>query len=271
MDRYVVIGNPVAHSLSPEIHARFGNATGDPIEYGRLLAPAAEFAACTRRFFEEGGRGANVTLPFKVEAYRFAQVASDRARLAGAANFLAVRDAVVHADNTDGAGLVADLVVNLGLALRGARILLVGAGGAARGVIGPLLTNAPAQLVVANRTHARAIELAGLFAHLGRVVPATLEAIPAGPYALVINATSTSTKRESLTLPPGVIAPGVFAYDMASGDSARPFVEAARAAGARASDGLGMLVEQAAESFFHWRGRRPPTGAVLAEMRARFA
>lgn len=271
MDRYVVIGNPIAHSLSPEIHARFSNACGDPIEYDRLLVPPDAFDAHARAFFESGGRGANVTLPFKLDAFRFASKASERARLAGAANFLARRGDAIEADNTDGAGLLADLTGNLALALRGAHILLVGAGGAARGVVAPLLSTAPAKLVIANRSGDKAIELARHFAHLGPVEPAALDAIPGAPYTLVINATSTSTKGEPLALPANVIGPGVLAYDMAYGAPAKPFVERARAAGARASDGLGMLVEQAAESFFLWRGRRPVTGAVIAELRARIA
>jgi shikimate dehydrogenase len=271
MDRYVVIGNPVAHSLSPEIHARFSNATGEAIEYDRLLAPPGEFALQARAFFGAGGRGANVTLPFKVDAFAFASTASERARLAGAANFLARRGDTIEADNTDGAGLIADLTGNLAFTLRGAHILLVGAGGAARGVIAPLLAASPARLVVANRNHDKAVELAERFAHLGPIAAAALEAIPGAPYTLVINATSASTKGEALALAPGIIAPGVLAYDMAYGAGAKAFVERARAAGARASDGLGMLVEQAAESFFLWRGRRPVTGAVLAELRARLA
>ena len=271
MDRYVVIGNPVAHSLSPEIHARFANASGDAIDYDRLLAPANDFASHARAFFDAGGSGANVTLPFKVDAFGFASRASERARLAGAANFLARRGDAIEADNTDGAGLVADLTGNLAFALRGARILLVGAGGAARGVIAPLLGASPAQLVIANRNREKAAGLASRFAHLGPVAPAALDAIPEAPYNLVINATSTSTKGEPLALREGLVGPGVLAYDMAYGAAAKGFVERARASGARASDGLGMLVEQAAESFFLWRGRRPVTGAVLAELRARFA
>jgi shikimate dehydrogenase len=271
MDRYVVIGNPIAHSLSPEIHARFSNASGDPIEYDRLLVQPGDFAAQARAFFESGGRGCNVTLPFKVDAFTFASSASERARLAGASNFLARRGDAIEADNTDGAGLLADLTGNLAIGLRGARVLLIGAGGAARGVVAPLLGASPARLVIANRDLAKATELARRFAGLGAIEPAALDAIPAAEYSLVINATSASTKGEPLLLPKNIVGPGVLAYDMAYGAGAKAFVEAARAAGARASDGLGMLVEQAAESFFLWRGRRPVTGAVLAELRARLA
>jgi shikimate dehydrogenase len=193
-------------------------------------------------------------------------VSTPRARLAGAANFLARRGETIEADNTDGAGLVADLVRNLGLALRGIRIALLGAGGAARGVVGPLLAESPAALVIANRTHARAEELAAEFAPLGPVEACPTNALPRG-FDLVINATSTSTTGEALELPHGLLAPGVLAYDMAYGPAARAFTDRARAAGARASDGLGMLVEQAAESYYLWRGTRPHTRAVLEELR----
>jgi shikimate dehydrogenase len=267
MDRYVVIGNPVSHTLSPDIQARFAKSLGEHIEYGKLQVPLGEFDAHARRFFETGGHGANVTLPFKVDAFRFAQFASERAHLAGAANFLARRGDRIEADNTDGAGLVADLTGNLALELRGARILLLGAGGAARGVIGPLLALEPAELVIANRTHERAAGLARMFGHLGAVRPASLDAIPDEHHALVINATSTSTRGETLAIDARILAPGVLAYDMAYGDPAKPFLQRARQCGARACDGLGMLVEQAAESYFLWRGRRPDARAVLAQLR----
>jgi shikimate dehydrogenase len=268
MDRYVVIGNPVAHSLSPVIHARFAQLTGEALEYARLLVPPGAFAEHARAFFANGGRGANVTLPFKVDAFEFADEASERARVAGAANFLMPRGGGIFADNTDGAGLVADLSRNLDASLRGAAILLVGAGGAARGVVAPLLAEQPARLVIANRTAARARELARRFAGLGPIAACALGEIPRERFDIVLNATSTSTRGERLALPEGVIAPGVLAYDMAYGPAARAFVDQAASLGARASDGLGMLVEQAAESFLAWRGKRPPTAAVLSELRA---
>src|SRR5688572_6510054 len=192
MDRYVVIGNPVAHSLSPAIHAAFAAATGERLEYETLLVPLGEFARGARAFFDAGGSGANVTLPFKVDAFAFADRASERAQLAGAANFLMAREGAILADNTDGAGLVADLRDNQQVALRGARILLLGAGGAARGVIAPLLAGQPSRLVIANRTPARAEELAARFSHLGPVEPAGLED-DLGPFDVVVNATSSST------------------------------------------------------------------------------
>ena len=269
MDRYAVFGNPVAHSLSPAIHARFGELTGDRIDYRALEAPLGGFEIFAQAFFDAGARGANVTLPFQVEAFELAAKRSERAALAGAANFLAVRDGEIHADNTDGAGLVADLEANLGCALKGVEVLLVGAGGAARGVVAPLLARGPRRVVIANRTAATARELAKRLISLGPVEATALDAIPRAPYAIGVNATSTSTRGEPLDLPAHVFEAGALAYDMAYGDKARPFLESARATGAaRASDGLGMLVEQAAESFFLWRGRRPPTAAVLAELRA---
>jgi shikimate dehydrogenase len=269
MDRYVVIGNPVSHSLSPAIHASFAKAEGEAIDYRALLVPLGEFAGHARRFFDAGGRGANVTLPFKVDAFDFADEKSERAQLAGAANVLSQREGRIEADNTDGAGLVVDLTANLRVQLRGRRVLMLGAGGAARGVIAPLLELRPACLVIANRTSGRAREIAQRFAALGPVEAAGLDEIPRQPYDLVINATSTSTRGESLALPAHVLGAGTLAYDMAYGLSARAFLDQARRFGARACDGLGMLVEQAAESYLLWRGRRPATRPVLEELRAR--
>ena len=271
MDRYAVLGNPISHSLSPAIHARFAKAEGEPISYEAMLVPPNAFAIHARRFFGEGGAGANVTLPFKVDAFELADLASERASLAGAANFLAMREGRLVADNTDGAGLVADLTGNLAQKVRGMRLLLIGAGGAARGVIAPLLDLAPASLLVANRSAGRARELATRFAAHGPIEAAALEAIPAGAYDIVINATSSGTRGEALAFPAHVFAAGTLAYDMAYGPSARGFIAQAQARGARASDGLGMLVEQAAESFLLWRGKRPATRPVIEELRARLA
>ena len=198
MDRYVVIGNPVAHSLSPRIHALFASQLGESLEYSTLDAPREDFASTARAFFDGGGRGANVTLPFKIDALRFASKASDRARLAGAANFLASRSGAIEADNTDGAGLVADLAKNLRTAISGSRVLILGAGGAARGVIAPLLAQRPARLVIANRSAARARDLAANFASLGAIEAAPLDAIPDGDFDIVVNATSTSVQGEAL-------------------------------------------------------------------------
>jgi shikimate dehydrogenase len=269
MDRYVVIGNPVSHSLSPAIHARFAAQTHEDIDYAAMLAALDDFAGTARRFFAAGGAGANVTLPFKIEALRFAHEASERAAAAGAANFLSARAGRIAADNTDGAGLVTDLMVNLGIELRASRILLLGAGGAARGVIAPLLAQSPEVLIVANRTAERAHELAARFRSLGAIEAVALDSIPDTGFDLVLNATSTSIRGETLPLHEKVFVPEAWAYDMAYGDGARGFLERARGHGMRASDGLGMLVEQAAESFERWRGKRPDTAPVLAELRSR--
>ncbi len=268
-DRFVVIGNPVAHSLSPVIHAQFAHACGIALEYTTLLAPIEDFRGSARRFFDSGGRGANVTLPFKLEALSLADSASERAQLAGAANVLAARDGRIGADNTDGAGLVADLGANLGFHAKGARIAVLGAGGAARGVLAPLLALSPAVLVIANRTEARAVELAQRFASLGRVRAGRLEALEGVPFDLVVNATSASTHGAPLEIPHGALAPDAIVYDMAYGPAARPFLARAEAQGARVADGLGMLVEQAAEAFLCWHGVRPATAGVLSRLRAR--
>lgn len=268
MDRYVVMGNPVAHSLSPTIHALFAYQAGELIEYSRLFVDLGRFAETARAFFDAGGRGANVTLPFKVDAFEFADTRTARASLAGAANFLRASPEGIHADNTDGAGLIADLARNLRFELGGKSIVVIGAGGAARGVIAPLLEQHPARLVIANRTPERARELCARFEALGPVEACGLDALGAGAFDLVINATSTSTRGEKLALPAELFHRGMLAYDMAYGPAAQPFIAGARTRGATASDGLGMLVEQAAESFALWRGKRPETGPVLTQLRA---
>ena len=268
MDRYAVIGNPVAHSLSPAIHSLFARETGEAMAYERLLVELGAFGRGARAFFQEGGCGANVTLPFKIDAFDFADARSPRAERAGAANFLMRRADGIFADNTDGAGLVTDLAVNQGFDIRGKRVLLAGAGGAARGVLAPLLACSPARVVIANRTPERAYQLAQAFASLGPVEGCALEDVGRASFDLLLNATSTSTRGEALALDDAVFANATLAYDMAYGPAARAFTARARGLGARACDGLGMLVEQAAESFVLWRGRRPSTAPVLAELRA---
>jgi len=263
-DRYAVIGNPVAHSLSPLIHAAFARQTGEDIEYGRLLAPLERFAETVERFRAEGGRGLNVTLPFKEQAYRLATARSERAVAAEAVNTLRFDAGAIYGDNTDGVGLVRDIRDNLGLALAGRRVLLLGAGGAARGVVAPLLEQRPQSLTLANRTLERALALERLFG--ARVRASTYEALRGRQFDLVINATSAGLAGASPPLPAGVYATGSLAYDMMYGAGPTPFLQAARGA-ALTADGLGMLVEQAAESFFVWRGVRPPTAEVLASLR----
>jgi len=266
-DRYAVIGNPVAHSKSPRIHAQFARETGEDIEYDQLLAPLDGFADAVRWFRAEGGRGLNVTVPFKEQAYRLASVHSERARAAGAVNTLRFDQHAAFGDNTDGAGLVRDIRNNLGIEIAGCRILLLGAGGAARGVIAPLLAEYPAGLTIANRNLDRARVLEQHFA--ARVHASSYEALSGSRFDVVVNATSASLAGTLPPLPSGVYAEGALAYDMMYGREMTPFLKRAGSEGAaRLADGLGMLVEQAAESFFVWRGVRPRTAAVLALLRS---
>ena len=260
-DRYAVIGNPVAHSKSPWIHAAFARATGEDIEYGRIEAPLEGFVETVERWRAEGGKGLNVTLPFKHEAFRFCERVSERARLAQAVNTMVLDQG--FGDNTDGVGLVRDLSQNLQIELAGKSVLLLGAGGAAQGVIGALLEAHVARLVIANRTVSKAKPLAERFAG---VSTCGYDALADELFDLVINATSAGLADESPPLPKEVLGKGIVAYDMVYGRET-PFLAAARRAGARACDGLGMLVEQAAESFFIWRGVRPQTHPVLAKLR----
>ena len=260
-DRYAVIGNPVAHSKSPAIHAEFARATRQDIDYGRIEAPLDGFADAVTRFRAAGGKGCNVTLPFKHEAFRLARDVSERARLAGAVNTLRFEDS--FGDNTDGIGLVRDLTENMGVALRGKSLLLLGAGGAAQGVAGALLAAGLARLVIANRTPSRAQTLAERFPGVSAT---SFEALAGEHFDVVVNATSAGLAGESPVLPEGLLDEKTLAYDMIYGRDT-PFLAHARAARARAVDGFGMLVEQAAESFFLWRGVRPATRPVLAKLR----
>jgi shikimate dehydrogenase len=270
-DRYAVIGNPIAHSRSPQIHAAFARQTGEDLSYEALLAPADGFARAVRDFLAAGGKGMNVTVPFKQQAWQLADTRSPRAEAAKAVNTLVCSAAGVHGDNTDGVGLVADLRRNLGFDLAGKRILLLGAGGAARGVILPLLGEQPASLTLANRTLAKAQGLRAEFAAGAAdcVIDASSFADLTGrQFDLVINATAASLSDEVPHLPARIYAPLSLAYDMVYGKGLTPFLRAAEAEGAaRLADGLGMLVEQAAESFFLWRGVRPRTEQLLARLR----
>lgn len=271
MDRYAVIGNPIAHSKSPSIHAAFARQTGESLAYAARLAPLDGFAASVLAFRAEGGRGANVTVPFKLEAFALADRHAPRALAAGAVNTLAFGDDGIFGDNTDGAGLVRDLVHNLGIELGGCNVLLLGAGGAARGVILPLLAERPAALTIANRSADKAEMLAQRFADAAggtRLSASALAALNAPHYDIIINATAASLADEAPAVPARVYAHCALAYDMMYAKDDTPFVRAARAGGTRAgADGLGMLVEQAAESFLLWRGIRPDTTVVLAELR----
>jgi len=271
MDRYAVIGHPIAHSKSPRIHAEFARQTGQALRYEALLAPLDGFAACVEAFRAGGGRGANVTVPFKLEAHALADRLSERAAAAGAVNTLSFDDdGTIRGDNTDGAGLVRDLTANLACPLRGRRLLLLGAGGAARGVILPLLDEAPASLTIANRTAEKALALAAAFdGGASPVRGCGLDALAGQRFDLVINATAASLADRAPELPTGLYAAGALAYDMMYGKGDTPFMAAAAADGAAfRADGLGMLVEQAAESFRLWRGVEPDTAPVLAMLRA---
>lgn len=275
IDRYAVIGNPIAHSKSPAIHAAFAAQTGQTLSYEAILGPLDAFADSVRAFRDAGGRGMNVTVPFKLEAFALAERRSPRAQAAGAVNTLAFDAAGIFGDNTDGAGLVRDLTHNLACALAGRRILLLGAGGAARGALLPLLAESPATLTLANRTLTRAEALVADFgphARPGQLAASSFDALAGRHFDVVINATAASLADEAPALPHGLYAPGALAYDMMYGRGDTPFLGAARRDdAARLADGLGMLVEQAAESFLLWRGVRPDTAPVLADLRRQLA
>jgi len=270
-DRYAVIGNPVAHSKSPLIHAAFAWQTDEDIVYEALLAPLDGFAASVRSFVAAGGRGLNVTVPFKLEAWQLADQRSARAEAAKAVNTLIVTPQGLTGDNTDGVGLVRDITANLGVTLAGKRLLLLGAGGAARGAILPLLDAWPAALLIANRTAGKAHALAAEFAPQSQgaaLSAASFEELAGRQFDIVINATSASLNDAAPNLPVGIYASGALAYDMMYGKGLTPFLHAAQAGCAMLADGLGMLVEQAAESFYLWRGVRPQTAPVLAWLRS---
>lgn len=274
-DRYAVAGNPIAHSRSPLIHTQFAQQTGQALVYERLLCPLDDFPATLTDFVNAGAKGCNVTVPFKFEAFEMAARRTPRAELAQAANTLrfdAATEGGWLADNTDGVGLVRDITVNAGVALAGARVLLLGAGGASAGVLGPLIEARPAEIVVANRTADKAQVLVDRHADWARAHGVTLSARslsePGTAYDVFINGTAASLSGCGIPVGPEVLHPGSLALDMMYGPAAQAFLDWARAHGAIARDGLGMLVEQAAESFALWRGVRPDTAPVLAAMRA---
>ena len=267
-DLYAVIGNPIAQSKSPRIHTEFARQLGQDLSYEAILAPVDGFAAAVAAFRAAGGRGLNVTVPFKLEAFALATELTERAEQAGAVNTLKFDAAAVLGDNTDGAGLVADIRDRLRFGIRGRRVLLMGAGGAARGVVLPLLREEPASLAIANRTVEKARALQSRFAPFGGVEGGDYARLAGRRFDLVINATSASLAGKLPPLPPGAFAPGALAYDMVYGDKATRFLDFAREHGAaRVADGLGMLLAQAAESFFLWRGIRPDIGPVLELLR----
>jgi shikimate dehydrogenase len=270
-DYYCVMGNPVAHSRSPWIHARFAELTGQLLHYDKREIPLDHFDASVQAFIDAGGRGCNITVPFKFQAAALATHTSERGLLAQACNVLTFKDGQILADNTDGIGLVDDIERNAGVPLKGLRLLLIGAGGAAAGVLGPLLQTSPAHISVANRTRHKASTLVARHQSLAslqntELVAHDLQALEAD-YDVIINGTASSLSGAGVPVGEHVLKPGALAYDMMYGPGAHGFMDWARQHGALPRDGLGMLVEQAAEAFLIWRGVRPPSGQVLAELR----
>ena len=267
-DAYAVFGNPIGHSKSPFIHAAFARACGQDMAYAAIEAPLGGFASALAAFRAEGGRGANVTAPFKLDAFAAADVLSERARAAGAVNALKFEDGRTLGENFDGLGLLRDIEVNLGFAVAGRRVLLLGAGGAARGAAPAILERRPALLTVANRDEAKAAALVEAFAALGPLDACGYEALARRPaYDLVLNSTSASWRGEAPPAPPSCFARGALAVELVYGRGLTPFLAEAKTAGAgQLADGVGMLVEQAAEAFAWWRGVRPETRAVIAEL-----
>lgn len=271
MDRYCVMGNPVDHSKSPWIHARYAALTGQQLEYGRRLVPMDGFAAGLRAFQAEGGKGCNVTLPFKFEAAGLVDFRSTRAALAGACNTLRIEADGIHGENTDGIGWVSDVQNNAGVSLGGRDVLLLGAGGGAAGVLGPLLEARPRRVVVANRTLAKAEALVRTHAMLANDTYADLQAVALdavhGQFDVVVNGTASSITGGAVPVAARVLKPRALACDFMYGPPADGFLRWAQENGAIGRDGLGMLVEQAAEAFLWWRGVRPPSAQVLEELR----
>lgn len=266
-DRYAVIGNPIRHSKSPRIHRAFARSAGVDLEYTIIDCPRGEFNQAVRKFRQTGGRGMNVTAPFKLDAFALADQRSERAELAGSVNTLSFEGTTVRGDNFDGVGLVRDVQDNLGFVIAGKRVLLLGAGGAARGLIQPLIDERPIELVVANRSAERGRQVAGLGPQRGPVRGGGYDEIGDECFDLVVNATSASVAGERPPLTAAVFKPDTVAYELAYGLGVTPFLSLARAGGAgRIVDGVGMLVEQAAEAFAWWRGTRPDTRAIIEEL-----
>jgi shikimate dehydrogenase len=266
-DRYAVIGNPIGHSKSPLIHGTFAKSTGQDLEYTAIEGPLDEFEGAVQAFRASGGRGMNVTAPFKLRAFELATERRPRAQLAGAANALKFDGGHILADNFDGVGLVNDIQCNLGVTLSGKRVLLLGAGGAARGALLPFLEQKPAALTIVNRTIEKATALAGEVSAQGKVVGCGYRDIGDESYDVVVNATSASLKGELPPITPGVFGTDVLAYELVYGKGLTPFLRLAQNAGVkRLADGVGMLVEQAAEAFVWWRGVRPDTRAMIEQL-----
>lgn len=268
-DEYAVMGNPISHSKSPRIHSLFAEQTGEAVHYTAIQVDPGGFAQAVGNFVASGGKGLNITVPFKQEAWQLVDSRSDRAERAGAVNTIKIEDSKLYGDNTDGIGLVNDLVRNHHIELKHKRILLMGAGGAARGVLAPLLEQAPELLLIANRTESRARDLAEEFSDLGQVQGCGYDkTLATHQFDVLINATAASLQGELPPLPDGILADAASCYDMMYGAEPTPFMQwAERHGAATILDGLGMLVEQAAESFTLWRGVRPDTAAVITTLR----
>ncbi len=264
-DRYAVFGHPIKHSKSPRIHRMFAEQTGQALDYSAVEVPAEQFETAVAAFFAEGGKGLNCTVPLKELAWRYAEHKTERAQLSKAVNTLALQaDGSLLGDNTDGVGLVSDLTVNRGIALAGIRILILGAGGASRGIISPILEQLPQTLVIANRTEDKAVKLAAEFHAKGAISGCGFDGLENQQFDLILNATSASLSGQLPPLPVGLLAAGGNCYDLAYGNEPTAFVRWGRENHAANSlDGLGMLVEQAAEAFFIWRGVRPATPPVI--------
>ena len=263
-DRYAVFGNPVEHSKSPLIHRQFAVQTGQTLDYSRKCIEPDQFDIEVRNFFYEGGKGLNITVPFKLDAFRLADQLTPRAELAGAVNTLkALPDGKLLGDNTDGVGLVRDLTKNLQWVINNKRILVLGAGGAVRGILSPLLEQKPREIIIANRTFAKASELCHVLLD-ERLSACSFDQLPAEPFDIIINGTSASLAGELPPLPATILAPHTACYDMMYGKQLSPFLLWAQQHGAtKLADGLGMLVEEAAESFFLWREQHPDTAPVI--------
>ncbi|MCF7982050.1 MAG: shikimate dehydrogenase [Pseudomonadales bacterium] len=268
-DQYAVIGNPIAQSKSPEIHRAFAQQTGQDMNYTKLLAPIDQFKEEVKKFFSSGGKGLNITVPFKLQAWQLAQVRSDRAELAGSANTLLVgREGRLYADNTDGIGLARDILRNQQGTVTGKKILILGAGGAVRGVLSNLLAEKPKQLVIANRTLSKATQLADLFSKKNPIRAIGYDQLTRQQFDWVINGTAASLQNELPPLPGGILRANAWCYDMMYGAQDTVFMQWAKEQGAaKVMDGLGMLVEQAAEAFFIWRHVRPQTQPVIEQIR----
>lgn len=267
-DRYAVVGNPVAHSKSPLIHTAFAQQTHQDLRYEAILAPLNGFINTVETFRQQGGKGMNITVPFKLEAYQLTNELTERARVAQAVNTLKFENDMVLGDNTDGAGLIRDIVVNLNFPVAGKRVLLMGAGGASRGVILPLLQQKPAILAVANRTPQKALDLQQQFSAYGQFSAGGYMDFAGEHFDIVLNATAASLSDELPELPDGIFTKKALAYDMMYSNKPTRFLQYAAQHGVPyLADGIGMLVEQAAESFYLWRGVRPDTRAVIAQLK----